>query len=108
MALQNQAHLLKMNPCLTAILITHSCWQDNYEDIYQIVPNRRYLATSKSGWVHCCVLNTLCDPLGILDTMEKKSSFEGLDSDTTLFSPDWLTPMTLGKLPKIEEPQFLT
>ena len=38
--------------------------------------------------------------------MENKSSFEGLDSDTTLFSPDWLTPMTLGKLPKIEEPQF--
>ena len=96
--------LLKMNPCLTTMLITRSCWQDNYEDFYQIVPTRRYLATSRSGWVHPCVLNTLCDSLGILDTMENKSSFEALDSDTPLCSPDWLTLMTLGKLPKIEEP----
>ena len=38
--------------------------------------------------------------------MENKSSLEALDPDTPLCSPDWLTPMTLGKLPKIEEPQF--
>lgn len=56
--------------------------------------------------MHPCVINTLCDSLGILDTMEKKSSLEALDSDTPLCSPDWLTPMTLGKLPNIEEPQF--
>ena len=38
--------------------------------------------------------------------MENKSSLEALDPDSPLCSPDWLTPMTLGKLPKIEEPQF--
>lgn len=83
--LNTRLSLLTTSAGLTAILITGACWQDNYDHVHQIVPNRCNLATRGSTWDVSLCSNTVCDSLSTLDLMENKRCHEESLREQTLF-----------------------
>lgn len=90
--LLNTRPSILISACLTTILIAGSCWQDNYDNVHQIVPNRRNLATSGSAWDASSCSNTVCDSLSNLDLMENKRCNEEALREQTPFGDTLVQP----------------